>query len=231
MRRKVYIKEDVIKNKLNNFFYSSGSVDKKLYAMLLRLGLDEDQYIAENYNDNDSSFDCIGTKNSYSIRLGSEYANKWKYPTIEITNNGMSVNYFYYLDEELNPRLLLRDYTTNINEKKYTEILNYSPDGNERAYIRKIEQDNKEVFFYIDDPKVDYQEFDKILRSDDFKLDWKSMYTLLKKYEKIDKYLAYYKEDGQITDLASYGFPIEEIFHYYENSEEEKTKVRIKKRD
>ena len=36
----------IIKNKLDNFFYSSGNVDKKIYAMLLKLGLDEDMMYA-----------------------------------------------------------------------------------------------------------------------------------------------------------------------------------------
>lgn len=233
MRKKVYIKEDILKNKLSNFLYGS-NVEKNLYEVLNLLGLKEDKYILNNYNSDDSSFDCIGTHDTYKIRLGLEYANEWNYPTIEINNHGVGINYFYCLNENLKQTLKVRDYSKEVNGKIYTRVLNYSPDyenKKENFYMRNIKQGNEEAFFYIIDPKIDYDELDKKIINKDFSLDWVSIYNLLESYGDIEKYIVFRKENDHVEDLASFGFPLEEIYNYYRDDRaEENIKVRIKSR-
>ena len=232
MRKKVYIKESTIKTRLQNFLYSSSNVESNFYSILKELGAKDDKYILKDYNSDNSSFDCQGIEDSYKIRLGSEYAHGWNHSTIEISHKGISINYFYYLNDDLKPSLRVRDYSKEINGKIYTEVLNYSPHKkNVNEYVRVIKEDNKEVFFYIEDPNFNQDEFDKKLVSKDFEMDWYKIYNLLDNKDELEKYLIFYKEDGKVTDLTSYGFPIEDVFHYYEGDREEhNTKVRIKNR-
>ncbi len=234
MRKRIYIKEEVLKNKLSNFLYGS-KIEKELYKILCELGVKEDKYIAKNYNSEDSSFDCEGRDNTYKIRLGREYApNNSVYETIEINHQGIGINYFYYLNSLLEPSLKVRDYSKEINGKKYTRVINYSPDMDKKesnTFIRSIKQNNEEVFFFIEDPKIDYEELDKKIISKDFNLDWPSVYQLLENYGKIDKYIVYRKKNGKIEELASFGFPLEEVYnHYTSDREEDNVKIRIKRR-
>ena len=164
MRKRVYIKEAEIKNQLSNFLYNKGNVEKDFYKLLISTGVKEDKYVLKNYNSEDCTFDCEGYENKYRIRLGKEYADNWYYPTIEITNKGISINYFYYLNENFDPDIKTRDYTSEVREKRFNQVVSYSPyKANDDIYMRKVKQGNNEAFFYIIDPDIDYDKLDKEL--------------------------------------------------------------------
>jgi hypothetical protein len=124
MRKRMYIKESVIKNRLQNYLYNSGNIENNFIKILSELGVNEDKYVLRNYNTEDSSFDCKCPNNAYKIRLGSEYANGWNYSTIEITHNDLSINYFYYLNSDLVPSLKIRDFSKEINGKTWRVMSN-----------------------------------------------------------------------------------------------------------
>ena len=232
MRNNIFIKESKIKHRIENFLYGGRNIEREFYILLSELGVRNGKYVLKNYNDEDGSFDCVNKNERYRIRLGSEFTDSWSHSTIEITYDDTSVNYFYYLNRDLIPSLKIRDISKEVNGKKFTEILNYSLDKNENnAYIRSFKEDNREVFFYLVDPELDPDELDLKVLDKDFHINWSSIYYLLENYGNFDKYLVYYKKDGNIVDLASYGFPIEEVLKHYESSnEQETTKVRIKNR-
>ena len=232
MRNNIFIKESKIKHRLENFIYGGRRLEKEFYIILSELGVREGKYVLKNYNEEDGSFDCVNKDDRYHIRLGTENADGWNHSTIEITYDGISVNYYYYLNQDFMPSLKIRDFTKEVNGKKITEILNYSLERKEKnAYIRSFKEDDREAFFYLVDPKIDPIKLDEIVLDEEFHINWSSIYYLLEKYGNLEKYLIYYKKDRNIVDLASYGFPIEEILKHYESSnEKDKTKVRIKNR-
>lgn len=231
MRKKVYIKEAEIKNQLDNFLYRKGKIEKDFYQLLISTGVKEDKYVLKNYNSENCTFDCEGYENNYTIRLGKEYADNWYYPTIEITNKGISINYFYYLNEDFEPDIKTRDYTSTINGKEFNQVANYSPyKPKEDFYMRKVKKDNIEAFFYIIDPNLDHDKLDKELLKYDFTIDWPSVYNLINNYGDLKKYIVLTKVDGTVQDFVSNGFSIDEMYHYYSDNKE-KDNVKIKIRD
>lgn len=234
MRKNIFIKESRIKQRIENFLYGGRSIEKEFYVLLSEIGVESGKYILKNFNEEDGSFDCVNINNQdhYHIRLGTENADGWSHSTIEVTYDGISVNYYYYLNSDFMPSLKIRDFTKTVNGKKITEILNYSLEKREKnAYIRSFKEDNSEAFFYILNPQIEPSEFDEKVLDENFHINWSSIYNLLEKYGNLEHYLIYYKKDNNIVDLSSYGFPIEEVLKHYENSsEKEKTKVRIKNR-
>jgi len=232
MRKKVYIKEVEIKNQINNFLYKKGNVEKDFYQLLISTGLKDDKYVLKNYNSEDCSFDCEGYEDKYRIRLGKEYADNWYYPTIEITNNGISINFFYYLNESFEPDIKTRDYTSEIRGKIITQVVSYSPyKENDDIYMRKVKQDDTEAFFYIIDPNLNHDKLDREILKNNFTIDWPSIYSLIESYDNLEKYMVLTKVNGTVQNFASNGFSIDEMFHYYSDSnEKDKVKIKIKDR-
>ena len=232
MRKRVYIKEAEIKNQLSNFLYNKGNVEKDFYKLLISTGVKEDKYVLKNYNSEDCTFDCEGYENKYRIRLGKEYADNWYYPTIEITNKGISINYFYYLNENFDPDIKTRDYTSEVREKRFNQVVSYSPyKANDDIYMRKVKQGNNEAFFYIIDPDIDYDKLDKELLKQNFTIDWPSVYNLIDSYDNLKKYMALIKVNGTVQNFVANGFSIDEIFHYYsDDKEKNNVKIKIKNR-